>query len=293
MIVAAFVLLACTSEPSAVVIEDTSDATAAGIGELTPFAERLYGSSWEVIQAQLNGEALVAHWRSPVDLGTFSFYGTRKSLSVSVNHQCGSATAPIEVTDDRIVTDGFVVPVGCEHLAVFAVFAQPKIAAAFNGPRLELTGDNVSLAAEHFLSTSDNGRAPLYVVGEPYVLYQNTRFLHSAVGSPGDETRTFTLLVSQPDEGCTEHVGVLLEPQIRYDESQIHVSMPAVVGYLGVELLERRLICYGPTEVVINLDEPRNGRPVSIENLATRPATPEEIEAAVAAIEGGRGLPGR
>ena len=165
VLVAAVVFVACTSEPSSVAIEDTSDSAAvAGTGELTPFAERLYGSTWDVIQAQLNGEARVEHMRSPVEFGGFSFFGTRKALSVSVNHPCGSTIAPVEISDDRIVTTGFNVPAGCEDVAAFALFAQPKIAAAFNGQRLELTGDNASLAAEHFLSTSDNGTAPLYII---------------------------------------------------------------------------------------------------------------------------------
>lgn len=275
VLVAAVLFVACTSEPSSVVIEDTSDDTAAaGAGELTPFAERLYGSSWEVIQAQLKGEALVAHWRSPVELGTFSFYGTRKSLSVSVNHQCGSATATIEVSDDRIVTDGFVVPVGCEHLAVFAVFAQPKIAAAFNGPRLELTGDNVSLAAEHFLSTSDNGMAPLYVVGEPYVRYQDWRFKHSTSSTNSDDR--FIILVSHPESFCSEPSGVVLDPEIEYAEDEIRIAVPAAAG-LGLGVVERLAICMGPSEIAISLDEARDGRPIIVWDRSTRPATAEEI----------------
>ncbi len=275
MLVAAFVLLACTSEPSAVVVDDPTDqASAADGGEpLTPFGERLYGSAWSVVQGQLGGEAIVANGAFPQQqLGGFSFYGTRTELSISVNHSCGSVTSPVEITDDRIIPADFAVPSGCGHLTLFNLLAQPEVAAAFNGGRLELTGTNASLAAVHFASVSDNGVAPEYLVGEPVAVFLPWAFTNPEQADDGSVS-AFDITVN-PGE-CSGPRGPLLEPELTYGEDEIRIAVAAALPpNRGV--LEQTSECRWPPVVTIELDEPRNGRPIVVSRPPDRPLRPDE-----------------
>jgi hypothetical protein len=231
------------------------EVAAAADTEATPFAERLYGSVWQVIQArQPPTEPVRSDGRFLPS--SFGFYGSLAKMQVSVNHECGSATTSVKITNDRIFPSDFAIPPGCESVAEFLLFAEQEIEAAFREQRLELTTGPVSLAARHFISVSDNGTAPLYWVGDPFQYHADWEF-----ADPADATdaalESFEVLASNPLHECTSQ-GADYSVSVDYRREDIRVAVIVRVDPSAAQ----RLICLSRQSVVVTLSEPPAGRPI-------------------------------
>ena len=207
------------------------------VDSVTAFAERLYGSVWEVSHARPPTTNLIDPFRNWSGLGSISFYGTPAEPSVSVNHPCGSATTAARITDDRIHPEDFRIPALCEGLAVFMIFGEPEIEAAFRGPQLELTTDAASLSASHFVSVSDNGTAPLLVPTEDDLLeYAQWERIESDTPA----SSTFSLRIRKTGRSCGSRTTIE-EPEIEYGPEQIRIAIPVRIEPFDIDAEIRRL----------------------------------------------------